>query len=93
MIKGHKNKSVYDGIYNTFIKDILGYKNLKDLTSNDIDYFYIYLTRKTYNCHLYSHSYIKKVMNLLKKIFDFGIKNKYIEINLVEIKIYFTKNY
>lgn len=32
-------------------------------------------------------------MNLLKKIFDFGIKNKYIEINLVEIKIYFTKNY
>ena len=55
MIKGHKNKSVYDGIYNTFIKDILGYKNIKDLTSNDIDYFYIYLTRKTYNGHLYSH--------------------------------------
>lgn len=93
MIKGHKCKSVYDGIYNTFIKDILGYKNIKDLTSNDIDYFYIYLTRKTYNGHLYTHSYIKKVMNLLKKIFDFGIKNKYIEINLVEIKIYFTKNY
>ena len=41
MIKVHKCKSVYVGIYNTFIKDILGYKNIKDLTSNDIDYFYI----------------------------------------------------
>lgn len=92
MIKGHKNKSIYDGLYNNFIKDILGYKNIKYLTSNDIDYFYIYLTSKTYNGHLYSKSYIKKIMNLLKKIFDYGIENNYIKVNLVEIKIYFTKN-
>lgn len=93
MIKNHKNKSIYDRLYNNFIKDLLGYKNIKNLTSNDIDYFYIYLTKKTYNGHLYSQNYIKKIMNLLKKIFDYGIENKYIKINLVKIKIYFTKNY
>ena len=43
MVSSHKNKSFYDGLYNNFIKDILGYKSIKNLTSNDIDYFYMYL--------------------------------------------------
>lgn len=93
MIHNHKFKENYDRIYNSFIKDILGYKSIKDLTSNDIDYFYIYLTNKTYNGRLYSKSYIRKIMNLLKNIFDYGIKNKYINTNLVKIKLYFTKTY
>ena len=93
MISGHKNKSIYDGLYNNFIKDILGFKNIKDLTSNDIDYFYMYLKNKTYNGHLYSESYIRKVMNLLKNIFDYGIQNKYVNTNLVKIKLYFLKNH
>ena len=93
MIHNHEYKESYDRIYNNFIKDILGYKRIKDLTSNDIDYFYVYLTNKTYNGHLYSQSYIIKIMNLLKNIFDYGIENKYINTNLVKIKLYFTKNY
>lgn len=92
MLNKHKIKGIYDGIYNNFIKDVLGYKDIKKITSNDIDYFYMYLTNKTYNGHLYSQSYIRKIMNLLKNIFDYGIENKYIETNLVEIKLYFTKN-
>lgn len=93
MMSGHKNKSIYDGLYNNFIKDILGYKNIQNLTSDDIDYFYMYLKNKTYNGHLYSESYIRKIMNLLKKILDYGIKNKYIDINLVKIKLYFLENH
>ena len=92
MVSSHKNKSFYDGLYNNFIKDILGYKSIKNLTSNDIDYFYMYLKNKTYNGHLYSKSYIKKVMNLLKNIFDYGIQNNYVDTNLVKIKLYFLKN-
>lgn len=93
MISGHKNKSIYDGLYNNFIKDVLGYKNIKDLTSNDIDYFYMYLKNKTYNGHLYSESYIRKVMNLLNNIFDYGIQKRYVGTNLVKIKLYFLKNH
>ena len=92
MICKNKYKSYYDNLYNNFIKDILGSKNLKDLTSNDIDYFYIYLKNKTHSGKLYSENYINKIMNLLKKIFDYAIENKYININLVKIKMYFTKN-
>lgn len=92
MINDNKNKVIYDTIYNSFIKDILGDKNIKDLTSDDIDYFYIYLTNKTYGGHLYSKSYIRKIMNLLKKIFDYGIQKKYVDTNLVKVKLYFTKN-
>ena len=33
------------------------------------------------------------IMNLLKNIFDYGIENKYIDTNLVEIKLYFTQNH
>lgn len=62
------------------------------MTSNDIDYFYIYLKNKTHSGKLYSKNYINKIMNLLKKIFDYAIENKYISINLVKIKMYFTKN-
>lgn len=93
MIINHKNKNVYDRIYNKFIREMLGHKNIRDLTSNDIDYFYVYLKKKTYNGHLYSQSYIKMIMNLLKNIFDYGIENKYIDTNLVEIKLYFTQNH
>ena len=93
MINGHKNKSIYDGLYNKFIKDILRYKIIYNLTSNDIDYFYIYLAKKTYGGHLYSEKYIKKIMNLLKKIFDYAIEKEYTDINLVKIKLYFLKNH
>lgn len=51
------------------------------------------MKKKTYNGHLYSQSYIKMIMNLLKNIFDYGIENKYIDTNLVEIKLYFTQNH
>ena len=74
MISSYKNRVIYDSLYGKFIKDTLGNKNINDLTSNDIDYFYIYLTNKTYNGHLYSKSYIYKIMNVLKKIFDYGMK-------------------
>ena len=92
MINSYQNKDIYNGIYNRFIKDILGNIKIKDLTSNDIDYFYMYLINKNYHGHLYSKNYIHKIMNLLCKILDYGIKCKYIETNLVKIKIYFTKN-
>lgn len=92
MINNYQNKDIYNGIYNRFIKDILGNIKIKDLTSNDIDYFYMYLINKNYHGHLYSKNYIRKIMNLLCKILDYGIKCKYIETNLAKIKIYFTKN-
>ena len=31
-------------------------------------------------------------MNLLKKVFDYAIEKKYINTNLVKIKLYFIKN-
>lgn len=93
MMVNHRNRTDYDRLYNNFIKDILGYKKIKNLTSNDIDYFYMYLKNKTYNGHLYSDIYVRRIMNLLKNIFDYGIKNNYVDTNLVEIKLYFTKNY
>ena len=93
MIYGNKYKICYDRLYNNFIKDILGDKIISDLTSNDIDYFYDYLKNKTYNGHLYSQSYIHKIMNLLKTILDYGIKHKYIDTNLAKIKLYFIKNH
>ena len=92
MIGTYRNKDFYSSLYNKFIKDILGNKNIQDLTSNDIDYFYIYLTNKTHSGHFYSKNYIKKIMNLLKKIFEYGIEKKYVDTNLVEIKLYFLKS-
>ena len=88
MINKYKSKKYYDKLYNRFIKDIFGEKSIKDFTSNDIDYFYMYLVKKTYNGHLYSQKYIKQIMNLLKNIFDYAIYKKYIKINLVQIKLY-----
>ncbi len=93
MINKYKSKKYYDKLYNRFIKDIFGEKSIKDFTSNDIDYFYMYLVKKTYNGHLYSQKYIKQIMNLLKNIFDYAIYKKYIKINLVQIKLYFTNNH
>lgn len=92
MSQYYKSMRHYVSLYNNFIKDILGYKNMRDLTSNDIDYFYIYLANKTYSGHFYSKAYIRKIMNLLKNIFDYGIKRRYTDTNLAEIKLYFLKN-
>ncbi len=92
MINAYKYKEFYNSLYKNFIKDVIGMKNIKEVTSNDIDYFYAYLKNKTHNGHFYSNSYIKKIMNLLKKIFDYAIEKKYINTNLVEIKLYFIKN-
>ena len=93
MINSYKTKDLYNILYNNFIKEILGDKKINDLTSYDIDYFYIYLKNKTYNGHFYSENYINKIMNLLKKIFDYAIERKYVDINLAEIKLYFIKKH
>ena len=63
MINSYKTKDLYNILYNNFIKEILGDKKINDLTSNDIDYFYIYLKNKTYNGHFYSENYINKILS------------------------------